>query len=62
MGSEITYSETVRVYVGGSRVGTIVPVLNGWRYIPKGGSSPGVTLPTVAAVKRSLETETIHGK
>jgi len=45
------------VFLDGTKVGTIYP--NGrdlWHYQPKGrGNPPGDSLPSVAAVKRTLE-------
>lgn len=65
--SKITYggesfSEgTVKVYSGGLRVGTIKPATGGFYYLPKGlpdnPRNRGETLPSIVAVKRTLEAE-----
>lgn len=60
----ITYdrlpNRDLAVYLDGKRTGTIIGVLNGYRYFPlrSGGyGEPGTTFPTIAEVKRSLEEE-----
>lgn len=59
MSKTITYGATngssVKVYLGRRLAGTIKP--NGvlWCYYPKGCNTPGASLPSIAAVKRSLE-------
>lgn len=65
--SKITYGAenfgegTVKVYSGGRRVGTIKPATSGFYYLPLGRPdnprNRGETLLSIAAVKRSLETE-----
>lgn len=58
----ITYdrlpNRDVAVYLDKKRVGTIIGVLNGYRYFPirEGGyGTPGDTFPTIPEVKKSLE-------
>ena len=58
----ITYSpftperETpIKVMLDGEAVGQIVAVTGGYRYVVKGGRHKGGVLPTVDAVKRSLD-------
>ena len=60
MGIQYEYPEgnrsaPIRVRLDGKIVGTIQPVLNGWRYFPKGSRDGGETFPTVVQVQRSLE-------
>jgi hypothetical protein len=47
-------SGRIQVLIAGSRVGDIHPVLNGYRYFPKGSNVGGETFTTVAEVKHSL--------
>jgi hypothetical protein len=59
MENKITYKEVsdreVAVFMEGRRVGTIRPLLAGWRYYPKGQSQGGDKYPTLTLVKQSLE-------
>ncbi|HEX3156823.1 MAG TPA: hypothetical protein VHV32_19495 [Candidatus Angelobacter sp.] len=47
----------VGVYLENQRVGSIEKEVGGWRYVPKGKSDGGELLPSIHAVKRSLESE-----
>ena len=47
----------VHVLLGGKRVGVIRKETDGWRYWPKGSDTGGQLFPSIAAVKKSLESE-----
>lgn len=54
----ITYKNShgnLAVFIGRKRVGTIFSTDGGFYYLPKGSHKGGETLPSIAAVKRSLE-------
>lgn len=53
----ITYQQSVIVRLDGRKVGKIVQVEGGWQYWPNRGPLKGEVLPTLEAVKRSLEEE-----
>ena len=55
--TEGNQSAPVKVRLDGKHVGTILPVLNGWRYYPVGSRNGGEAFNTVAEVQRSLEDE-----
>jgi hypothetical protein len=59
MENKITYKEVsgaeVAVFLEGRRVGTIRPMLAGFRYFPLGQRQGGEKYQTLAEVKRSLE-------
>lgn len=55
VGSMGMSSGRIQVLLAGRRVGDIHPVLNGYRYFPKGSNVGGKAYPTVDEVKRSLE-------
>lgn len=50
-------NHVIRVKLDGRAVGTIQPVLNGYRYYPKGSKEGGTTYTTIGEVQRSLETD-----
>lgn len=43
------------VFLDGKRVGTILGVMNGWRYFPLGSQDGGDTFATKGEVKKSLQ-------
>jgi len=45
----------MQVLIAGKRVGDIHPVLNGYRYYPKGSNVGGEAFRTVKQVQKSLE-------
>jgi hypothetical protein len=53
----VTTPRGIKVYLGRKLVGKIIQVENGFAYLPVGSRHRGETLPSVAAVKRSLEIE-----
>lgn len=56
----ITYNEIlggIAVLLDRKRVGIIQRVGDGWQYQPKGAKVGGEILPTVSAVKQSIEAE-----
>lgn len=59
MENKITYKDVsgaeVAVFLEGRRVGTIRPLLAGFRYFPLGSRTGGDKYTTLAEVKRSLE-------
>lgn len=55
--TEGRHDAPVRVRLDGKIVGTIQPVLNGWRYYPKGSKEGGQAYSTIGEVQRSLEDE-----
>lgn len=50
-------SSIILVMLDGKRVGKIVNEMPGWRYFPNGQTKGGELLPSLSAVKRSLESE-----
>ena len=50
-----TSSFRIQVLLAGKRVGDIQPVLNGYRYFPKGSNVGGEAFLSIDQVKRSLE-------
>jgi hypothetical protein len=58
-GNMITYKEGIDVfvivYLDKKRVGSIRKVERGWAYFPKGSKERGEILPTINAVKKSIE-------
>lgn len=59
--TEGTYCAPIRVRLDSRFVGEIRPVLNGWRYFPKGSKDGGEVFNTVIDCQRSLETEQTRG-
>jgi len=61
MANKITYKDVsgaeVAVFMDGRRVGTIRPILAGFRYFPLHATVGGNRYATLAEVKRSLEEE-----
>ena len=59
--AKITYKTTlsgdIAVWLDGKRVGSIMAAKGGYQYWPMGNSTPGEIMPTVDAVKKTLESD-----